>query len=87
MKLNTDKTKFMLFNFSKNYQFNTRLSLEGKPIEQVHETKLLGLVLRDDLSWKSNTELLTKKAFKRMIILRNLHNFDLPQEELINIYI
>jgi hypothetical protein len=56
MKLNTDKTKYMIFNFSRNYQFNTRLQLEGQIQEQVHETKLLGLVLRDDLSWKSNTE-------------------------------
>ena len=68
MKLNTGKTKFMIFNFSRNYQFNTRLKLEGKALEQTHETKLLGLVLRDDLSWKSNTELITKRAYTRMLI-------------------
>ena len=87
MKLNTGKTKFMIFNFSRNYQFNTRLKLEGKALEQTHETKLLGLVLRDDLSWKSNTELITKRAYTRMLILRNLYQFDVPVEELIEIYI
>ena len=50
MKLNIKKSKYMIFNFSKQYQFNTRLHLEGEVLEQVHETKLLGLVLRDDLS-------------------------------------
>ena len=86
MKLNTEKTKYMIFNFSRKYQFNTRLELEGQLLDQVHETKLLGLVLRDDLSWKSNTEFITKKAYKRMIILKNLFHFNLPIEEMIDIY-
>ena len=50
MKLNTDKSKYMIFNFSKNHTFNTRLDLEGTVLDQVHETRLLGLILRDDLS-------------------------------------
>ena len=37
-----------IFNFSKNKKFNTRLTLEGTKLDQVQETKLLGLVLRDD---------------------------------------
>ena len=56
MKLNTEKTKYMIINPSRNYQFNTRLKIEGKPIDQIHETRLLGLVVRDDLSWKSNPQ-------------------------------
>jgi hypothetical protein len=51
MKLNSDKTKYMIFNFSRNYQFYTRLNIDGQILEQVHETKLLGLLLRDYLSW------------------------------------
>ena len=77
----------MIFNFSTKYQFNTRLKLEGNNIEQVNQTKLLGLVLRDDLSWKANTEAITKRAFTRMIILRNLYQFEVPVEDLIEIYI
>ena len=42
MKLNEKKTKSMLFNFSKNHQFTTRLSVNDKDIEIVKETKLLG---------------------------------------------
>ena len=87
MKLNTDKTKYMIFNFSINYQFNTRMSITGGKIDQISQTRLLGLVLRDDLSWKSNTSELTKRAYTRMIILKNLYRFDVPVEELINIYI
>ena len=87
MKLNTDKTKYMLFNFSTKYQFNTRLKMGGNNLEQVNQTKLLGLVLRDDLSWKANTEAITKRAFTRMIILRNLFQFEVPVEDLLEIYI
>ena len=86
MKLNSNKTKYMIFNPSKNHQFNTRLELEGQVIEQVQETKLLGVIIRDDLSWKSNTRFITKKAYKRMIILKNLFHFNLPLIEMLEIY-
>ena len=87
MKLNTKKTNYMIFNFSKNYNFNTRLTIEGTKLDQVKETKLLGLVLRDDLSWKSNSAELTKRAYSRMLILKNLVKFDVPLVDLVQIYI
>ena len=87
MKLNTKKSNFMIFNFSNNYQFNTRFNLNGTKIDQIHETKLLGLKIRDDLTWKSNTEMLTKKAYMRMIIIKKLVKFNVPMGELVQIYI
>ena len=56
-------------------------------LDQVQETKLLGLVLRDDLSWKSNSAELTKRAYSRMLILKNLVKFDVPLVDLVQIYI
>ena len=56
MQLNAKKSNYMIFNYTKNFQFNTRLMLEGNKLEQVRVTKLLGLIIRDDLSWKSNTD-------------------------------
>ena len=86
MKLNTEKTNYMIFNFSKKFQFNTRLSLGEKKLDQVHKTKLLGLVIRDDLSWKDNTSVITKRAYSRMLILKKLVQFDVPLDDLIQIY-
>jgi hypothetical protein len=60
--------------------------MEGKVLDQVHQTKLLGLTLQDDLSWRANTDELTKKAYKRMILLKNLFSFNVPIEDLIDIY-
>ena len=87
MKLNADKSKFMIVNFTEKYQFNTRLTLENKQLEQVNETRLLGVVINDKLTWHSNTEFIVKKAYKRMVILHNLFDFGLPVSEMVNIYI
>ena len=87
MKLNFRKSKYMTFNFTKNYQFSTRLKLENNLLEEVRETRLLGLILNNQLSWQSNTSFLVKKAYKRMPILHKLFEFDVPRSDLLEIYI
>ena len=87
MKLNVDKTKYMVINFTKNYQVNTRLCMHNELLSQVTQTRLLGVILRDDLSFKSNTEHMTKNAYKRMSILHKLSPFSLPVEDMVNIYV
>ena len=86
MKLNTDKSTYMIFNFSKNYQFNTRLYLEDSLLPQVKQTRLLGVIVSDNLSWHANTANLVKRCYQRMMILKNLYKFSIPVEELVNIY-
>ena len=87
MKLNVQKSKYMTVNFTRKYQFSTELRLEGALLEEVKETKLLGVIVRNDLKWHSNTDFVVKKAYTRMIILHNLFSFNLPTEEMIEIYI
>ena len=41
MVINEKKTKCMIFNFSKKYQFSTRLSLKNTNLEILDRTKLL----------------------------------------------
>ena len=55
MKLNYKKTKVMVFNPCKSKVFMPRLILEGNQLEVVEETKLLGLTIRSDMKWVSNT--------------------------------
>ena len=86
MKVNPGKSKFMVVNFTQNYQLNTWLMLDGKLIENVRETRLLGVTISDDLTWHANTELITKQAYKRMILLQRLYSFQLPIEEMVEIY-
>ena len=61
MKINADKSKYMIINFTDDYQFCTRLTIEDQPLTQVQEARLLGVVIRDDLSWKSNTHYVVKQ--------------------------
>ena len=49
MVLNEKKTKVMIFNFTDNYKFTTKLSLNNTNLEIVQKTKLLGVILTDDL--------------------------------------
>ena len=48
-KLNTKKTKSIIFNFTKKYQFSTKLSVDDENLEIVREAKLLGTYITDDL--------------------------------------
>ena len=52
MRLNVDKTKNIIFNFSRNNQFSNDIKLDGKVIETVTETKLLGTLITNNLSEK-----------------------------------
>ena len=87
MKLNVKKSKVMIFNYTKNFQFTTRLYLENTLLEIITETKLLGTILTSDLTWGRNTQFLVKKGYQRMIILQKLFTFKVKVKDLLNIYI
>ena len=86
MRLNTEKTRYMILNFCKSLRFGTRLHLNGSLLDQARETKLLGVIISDDLTWHSNTRYITTRAYQRMIILKNLYQFNIPVAELVTIY-
>ena len=87
MKLNVAKTKNIIFNFSKNNQFTTELKLDGKVVETVSETKLLGTVITDKLDWNSNIEKIVKESNKRMVFLHRSSKFACNKSDLKKIYI
>ena len=87
MKLNGKKSKIMIFNFTKNYQFSTRIQLENNLLEIINETTLLGCVITSDLKFHQNTEHMVKKAYQRMSIIHKLYSFNVAVEDLIHIYI
>jgi hypothetical protein len=86
MKLNTSKTCVMIFNQTRNYQFSTRLQLNNFILEIVNQTKLLGIIISADLTWHENTKMLVRKGYQRMIILKKLYEFNVPEIDLVIIY-
>ena len=87
MMLNEKKTKSMIFNFTKKYQFVTSLKVNNSDIDLVKETKLLGTIITDTLSWDRNTEELVKKGYKRMQLLNAVAGYTGTKIELKDIYL
>ena len=86
MKLNCKKTKNIIFNFSKNNQFSTELTVDGEVIETVGETKLLGTHITSDLSWNKNTQSIVKASNKKIIFLHKAPKFTRNINDLKRIY-
>jgi hypothetical protein len=87
MKLNVKKSKIMLFNFTEDYQFSTRLYMENNLLDIITSTKLLGTIISSDLKWFENTEMIVKKAYQRMLILHRLYSFNIEDCDMVNIYV
>ena len=63
--------------------------MENEDIDVVKETKLLGVMVNDVLSWDTNTSYLVKRAGSRMMLLHKLVDFGIHHghDDLVNIYV
>ena len=86
MKVNEQKTKNLIFNFSKNYQFTTDVKLKGEHIETLDKMKLLGTTITSDLRWNENTRNIVKDSNKRMQFLHRASKFTNNSWDLKKIY-
>ena len=87
MKLNSKKTKVILFNKSRKWDFPPEMAFsDGQNLEVVSEMKLVGVVLTDDLRWTKNTEYICQKAMERMWILRRMKFYELDDEYILDTY-
>ena len=77
----------MVFNFTLDFQFVSRPSIEDVILEIIEETKLLGVIVTNDLTWNKNTQNLVKRANARLRLLHRLSEFEVPIQDLIQIYI
>ena len=86
MKLNEKKTTNMLFNFTKDFQFTTDITLKNEKLETIDKTKLLGTIITKDLKWHENTKYIVKKANQKMRLLHKFSKFTTNKPHLIHIY-
>ena len=87
MVINQTKTKAMIFNFTKKYEFHTRLTLKNENIEIVDQIKLLGTTITNDLSWNQNCNELILKVNKRMQLLAKCKEIGSSNNELVMLWI
>ena len=87
MKINHKKTKLIVFNPCRKIDFMPDISLAGHEIEVVDEIRLLGIIIRSDMKWTSNTQNMITKAHKRLWILRRLKNMGACDSDLIDVFV
>ena len=87
MKLNQDKSKVILFNNAIKYDFHPKLTIEDDvQLQLVEEIRLLGVQVRSDLSWRSNTTAMCQSAYSRLWMLRRLKPLGASETELLDVY-
>ena len=73
--INLDKTHMMLFTTSPRTQ-PISITANGKTINEISETKFLGVILDNNLCWDVHINYISKKNSKSVSILRMLkHTF------------
>ena len=87
MKINTHKTKVILFNPCRKMDFEPSIKLGDTLLEYVEKVKLLGITLTSDLKWSDNTNDITGRGFKRLWILRRLKTMGASNRHLVEVYI
>ena len=81
MKLNEDKSNYMVFSRSST-EFATRLTMNGNTLDRVEEVKLLGLWITTYLDWEKNTREICKSTYARMIMLTKLKYVGVPEADM-----
>ena len=88
MKINESKSKVMIFNCSKKFDFPPEFSFSnGEILDCIEETKLLGIVINTSLKWNSNCPAIYTNAMSRMWLLRRMKLLNLEPHLIFYYYI
>ena len=74
-------------SFAKEQRVFDPVIIEGKEVELVTSTKLLGLTIANDLTWNDHVTEITKKASKRLYFLTQLKRAGVPKQDLALFYV
>ena len=86
--INKKKTKVISFTKSRNWDFPPQVNFsDGSQIEYISDTKLVGVVVSQDLRWAKNTDYICSKARQKLWILRRLLKLDLDIHKMFDVYI
>ena len=86
MQVNYRKTKLMVFNPGKSRDFLPRFTFNRMELDVVEEIKLLGVIIRNDLSWGPNTNFIVQKANRKLWCLRRLSKLGASRSDLLEVY-
>ena len=88
LQINESKSKVMIFNTSRKFDFPPEFSFEnGVLLEVVNSYRLLGVIISADLRWDLNTKEIYRRALSKMWLLRRMKSNNLEQHIIIDYYI
>ena len=78
LSLNVDKTKYIMFTKKRNFaNLNMTINIENQCIAKTNQTKFLGIIIDDKLTWKPHLLYLTGKVSRSIgIISKTMHILD-----------
>ena len=77
LTLNIDKTNYILFHRQQRRlpHYNGTLSIGGRDVERVRETKFIGVILDESLTFKSHIAVITKRLSRYIGVFYRIRNF------------
>ena len=85
LSLDVNKTQFMIFSRKQNQIENIVIRIEGQIIERVTQTKFLGVIINEKLTWRNHVNHISTKIAKGIGILIKAR-FCLNKETLVSLY-
>ena len=88
LSLNTLKTEFMLIGTSRNTSTIGDLlaiRINGDLIRRVYQSKYLGLIIDDKLSWKEHISYISTKIRRGIGVMKRIRGY-IPNDTLIMLY-
>ena len=85
--LNADKCKELRISLAKEQRVCDPFIIEGKEVELVTSTKVLGFTVANDLTWNDHVTEITKKASKRVYFLTQVKRAGVPKQDLALFYV
>ena len=84
--LNPTKCQALQICFKRDVPTPSVLEINNTPLDYVTDAKILGIWIQNDLKWDKNIFEITKKANRRLYMLRMLKKFGFNHDELIIVY-
>ena len=77
LSLNVNKTNFIMFNNTKQLRTDVHIVTNGINIEQVTNTKFLGVTIDENLTWREHIKMVETKVSKSIAVLyKTMHVLD-----------
>ena len=90
MRLNSEKCKEMIIDFSKKYSLTSGIqsvTIGEQVLERVEHAKMLGVTISNNLTWSKHVDNIVSKAGKRVCMLYQLKRAGISQNDLVKMYV